>query len=121
MVTDTNNQPGPNRNANKVPYSVSSKRPFMRPNVGPLYKPGDERPRWNDTYNKHLVWNGPPINPKTHNYGPPDMGKHVVCFNCGELGHYQSECPNPRKQVGYTPLYRRCHEPRHISTYCTAV
>jgi hypothetical protein len=121
VVIDTNNHPGPNRNVNKAPYSVTSKRPFTRPNVEPPYKPGDGRPRWNDTYNKHPVWNGPPTNPNTHNYGPLEKGKHIVCFNCGELGHYRNECPNPRKQVGYTPLCGRCHEPGYISTYCTAV
>jgi hypothetical protein len=89
--------------------------------VEPPYKPGDGRPRWNDTYNKHPVWNGPPTNPNTHNYRPLEKGKHIVCFNCGELGHYRNECPNPRKQVGYTPLCGRCHEPGHISTYCTTV
>jgi hypothetical protein len=121
VVTDNNNQPWPNKNANKVSYSVTSKRPFTRPNVGLSYKSGDGRPRWNDTHNKHPVWNGPPTNPNTHNYGPPEKGKHVVCFNCGELGHYRNECPNPRKQEGYTPLCGRCREPRHISNYCTAV
>jgi hypothetical protein len=121
VVTDTNNHPGPNRNVSKAPYSVTSKRPFTRPNVDPPYKSGDGHPRWNDTYNKHPVWNGPPTNPNTHNYGLPEKGKHIVCFNCGELGHYRNECPNPRKQVGYTPLCGRCHEPGHISTYCTAV
>jgi hypothetical protein len=121
VVTNTNNQLGPYRNANKVPYSVTSKRSFTHPNVGPPYKPGDGHLRWNDTYNKHPVWNGPPTNPNTHNYGPLETGKHVVCFNCGELGHYKNECPNPRKQVGHTPLCGRCHELGHISTYCTAV
>jgi hypothetical protein len=121
MVTDGNNPSWPKKNVNKTPYSVTSKRPFTRPNVGPPYKPGDGRPRWNDTYNQPPVWNGPPTNPATHNYGPPERGKHIVCFNCGELGHYRNDCPNPRKQEGYTPICGRCRESGHISTYCTAI
>jgi hypothetical protein len=39
------------------------------------------------------------IYPTTHNYGPPERGKHIVCFNCGELGHYRNDCPNLRKQM----------------------
>jgi hypothetical protein len=88
VVTDGKNQSWPKKNVNKAPYSVTSKRSFIRPNVGPPYKPGDGRPRWNDTYNQPPVWNGPPTNPATHNYGPPERGIHIVCFNCGELGHY---------------------------------
>jgi hypothetical protein len=70
---------------NKIPYSVTSKRPFTRPKVGPPYRPGDGRPRWNDTYNAAPVWNGPPTNPNTHRYGPPEKGKYLVCYNCQEL------------------------------------
>jgi len=74
-----------------------NKRPFTRPNVGPPYRPNDNRPRWNDTYNAPPVWNGPPTNPNTHRYGPPQPRKTVVCYSCGELGHYAHSCPNPRK------------------------
>jgi hypothetical protein len=103
VVIDNNNQSWPKKNVNKTPYNVTSKRPFTRPN------------------NQPPVWNGPPTNPATHNYGPPKRGKHIVCFNCGELGHYRNDCPNPRKQEGYTPICGRCHESGHISTYCTAI
>jgi hypothetical protein len=34
VMTDNNNQPWPHKNANKALYNVTSKRPFMRPNVG---------------------------------------------------------------------------------------
>ena len=121
VVADNNSQPWPKKPPTKTPYSVTSKRPFTRPNVGPPYKPGDGRLRWNDTYNQPLVWNGPPTNPATHRYGPPEKGKHIVCFNCGKLGHYRNECPNPKKQEGYIPVCGRCREPGHISTYCIAI
>jgi len=97
-----------------------NKRPFTRPNISPLYRPNDNRPRWNDTYNQPLVWNGPPSNPNTHYYGPSERGKHVVCFRCGELGHYLNNCPNARKQVGYTPLCGRCWKKGHLREDCTA-
>jgi hypothetical protein len=61
-------------------YKINSKRPFTRPNVGPPYKPNDGRPRWNDTYNAPPNWNGPPTNPNTFGYGPPEKGKHIVCY-----------------------------------------
>ena len=98
---------------------MTSKQPFTFYLLS--YKPRDGRPRWNDTYNQPPVWNGPPTNPATHNYGLPEKEKHIVCFNCGELGHYRNKCPNPRKHEGYIPIYGRCHELGHISTCCTVV
>ena len=95
-----------------------NKRPFTRPNVGPPYKPNDNRPRWNDTYNAPPVWKGPPSNPNTHNYGPPQRGKMVVCYRCGELGHYASECPNPRKPVDYSPFCSKCRQQGHLTQDC---
>jgi len=95
-----------------------SKRPFSRPNNGPLIKSNDS-PCWSDNYNGLLVWNGPPSNPNTHYYGPSKRGKHSVCYRCGELGHYANECPNPRKQVGYTPWCGKCLQEGHLLEDCT--
>ena len=44
VVTDNNNQSWPKKTTNKALYSVTSKQPFTRTNVGPPYKPGDGRP-----------------------------------------------------------------------------
>jgi hypothetical protein len=97
-----------------------NKRPFIRPNVGPPYQPNDGRPKWNDTYNGPPVWNGLPTNPQTHKYGPYQPGTMIVCWNCDEISHYRSNCPHPRRKVGYTPLCERCQQPGHIANECTA-
>ena len=39
----------------------------------------------------------------------------MVCSNCGELEHMVRDCPNPKKQVGYEPLYGRCKEEGHTT------
>ena len=103
------------RKNTKLSYSVTSKRPFTRPNVGSPYKPNDGQPCWNDNYNAPPVWNGPPYNPNTYRYGPPQKDiKHVdvansaimlmnvqipkkrgytlVCGNCRQMGHTAKEC-----------------------------
>jgi hypothetical protein len=99
---------------------VNSKRPFIRPNIGPPYKSNDGSPRWNDTYNAPPNWNGPPTNPNTFRYGPPEKEKHIVCNRCGELGHYANNCPNPRKEEGYTPYCGRRPKPGHVAEECRA-
>jgi hypothetical protein len=91
-------------NLNRPWVNNPNKRPFTRPNVGPPYQPNDGRPRWNDTYNGPPVWNGPPTNPQTHRYGPYQPGTMLVYWNCDEIGHYRSNCPHPRREVGYNPL-----------------
>ena len=120
QVQAQNQEQWSKKDNSKAPYRVTSKRPFIRPNVGPLYKPGDGRPKWNDTYNTPPIWNGPLTNPNTHRYGPPEKGKMFVCYNCGELGHMIRECPHLRKQVGYEPLCGFCKEKGHIANTCMA-
>ena len=115
QVQAQNQEQWSKKDNSKAPYSITSKRHFTRPNVGLPYKPGDGRPRWNDTYNAPPLWNGPPTNPDTHRYGPPEKGKMFVCYNCGELEHMLRECPHPRKQVGYEPLCGRCKEKGHTA------
>jgi hypothetical protein len=44
----------------------------------------------------------------------------IVCWNCDEIGHYRSNCPHPRREVGYTPLCGRCRQTGHIANECTA-
>jgi hypothetical protein len=101
-------------------YKINSKQPFTRPNVEPPYKPNDGRPRWNDTYNVPPNWNGPPTNPNNFRYGPPEKGKHIVCYRCGELEHYANNCPNLQKEEGYTPYCGRCRKPGHVVEECRA-
>ena len=120
QVQAQNNNQWNQKENTKLPYSVNSKRPFTRPNVGPPYKPNDGQPHWNDNYNAPPVWNGPPHNPNTYRYGPPQKGKHVVCFRCGERGHYANECPNPRKEEGMTPVCGNCRQMGHTVEECNA-
>jgi hypothetical protein len=107
----TNNRPWMNN---------PNKRPFTRPNVGPPYQPNDGRPGWNDTYNGPLVWNGPPTSPQIHRYGPYQPGTMIVCWNCDEIDHYRSNCPHPKREVGYIPLCGRCRQQGHTANECTA-
>lgn len=104
----------------KIPYRIPSKPPFTRPNKGPPYEPGDGQLRWNDEYNKYPVWNGPPTNPNTHQYGLVEKGKIIICYRCSELGHYARDCPNTRKPEGYIP-FGHCDQPGHVSTICTTI
>jgi hypothetical protein len=65
-------------------------------------------------------WNGLPTNPNTFRYGPPEKEKHIVCYRCGELGHYANNCPNPQKEEGYTPYCGRCRKLGHVAEECRA-
>ena len=121
QVQAQNQEQWSKKDNSKAPYSVTSKRPFTRPNTGPPYKLGDGRPRWNDTYNSPPIWNDPPTNPNTHRYGPPEKGKMFVCYNCDELGHMIRECLHQRKQVGYEPLCGCCKEKGHTTNTCIAL
>ena len=52
--------------------------------------------------------------------GPPKQGKHIVCYQCRELGNYANNCPNPQKEEDYTPYCGRCRKPSHIVEECRA-
>jgi hypothetical protein len=45
--------------------------------------------------------------------------QYVVCFQCGEIGHYPGDYPNPRKVQQYIPLCGNCKEAGHPTTECT--
>ena len=120
QVQAQNNNQWTQKKNSKLPYNITSKRPCTRPNVEPPYKPNDERPHWNDTYNASLVWNGPPHNPSTYRYGPSQKGKHIVCYRCGEIDHCANECPNPKKEKGYTPMCGNCCQLGHAAEECNA-
>ena len=110
-------------NANKpwVNKIDPNKRTFTQTNNGPPYRSNDNRSRWNDNYNTPLVWNGPSTNPNTQCYRPPERGRTVTCFCCGEKGHYSNQCLNPRKEVGYTPYCGRCCQLGHLPEDCMAL
>jgi hypothetical protein len=44
----------------------------------------------------------------------------IVCWNCDEIGYYRSNCPHPRREVGYIPLYGRCRQQGYIANEYTA-
>jgi len=75
------------------------------------------QPTWGET-NQPPNWRGPPYNPRTQNYKTPMPNQHVVCFRCGEIGHYAGDCPNPRKIQQYIPLCGNCKEAGHPTAEC---
>jgi hypothetical protein len=44
----------------------------------------------------------------------------IVCWNCDEIDHYRSNCPHPKREVGYIPLCGRCRQQGHTANECTA-
>jgi gag-polypeptide of LTR copia-type/Zinc knuckle len=44
-----------------------------------------------------------------------ENSRRVRCFNCNQIGHYQSNCPNPSKK--YIECYY-CHKPGHYQSEC---
>ena len=55
----------------------------------------------------------PMNNNNNNNYQPPH--RTVNCYQCGEVGHISTNCPNPRKQTGYVPMCGTCKEQGHVS------
>jgi len=45
--------------------------------------------------------------------GNQDRNLHVVCFNCGEIGHFSSACSRPR-------VCFICHSANHVVEHCPA-
>jgi hypothetical protein len=65
-------------------------------------------------------------------YGNPTQGKptyggnnpswqdnaNVMCYNCREMGHYASNCPNARASIPYAPLCGNCKQVGHTAEEC---
>ena len=60
---------------------------------------------------------GNPNGPRTQFRRNRD-GTFPVCYRCQELGHYASECPNPKKEIGFIPLCGNCKEQGHWYYNC---
>ena len=103
------------RTGNGPNASYNPKRNFNR---RPVPLSFGNQPTWGET-NQPPNWRGPPYNPRTQNYKTPMPNQFVVCFRCGEIGHYAGDCPNPRKVQQDIPLCGNCKEAGHPTAECT--
>ncbi|KAL3686590.1 hypothetical protein R1sor_009164 [Riccia sorocarpa] len=88
-------------------YHVSMTRPSGN---GPKFGP----PR----YNPPEYVGGRPNVPSMTRVTKPVPTTEVVCYRCGEKGHYANSCPNPQQRHDYIPLCQNCREPGHTSPQC---
>ncbi|KAL3698608.1 hypothetical protein R1sor_012684 [Riccia sorocarpa] len=48
--------------------------------------------------------------------GPPKVPGS--CYNCGNLGHFAPNCPDPKRNVPYIPLCSNCRSQGHVVANC---
>lgn len=86
--------------------SYNPKRNFNRQPIAINF---ENTPSWGNM-NQLPNWNGPLYNPIIQNHMALVWNQFVVCFPCGEIGHYMGDYPNPMKIQQYIPLCGNCKE-----------
>ena len=57
--------------------------------------------------------NSQPMHNNGNNFLPPR--RMVTCYQCDEVGHISTNCPNPKKPTDYVPMCGTCKEQGHVS------